>query len=502
MSDRIFITLNGRVLPAQAGTLLSHLIDGEHPCAGRGRCGKCRVLATGALSPVSEAEKKHLSEEELRRGVRLSCLTRAMGDCTVTTEQAGEAQILTSGVLPALSLSPTFEQYGAAIDIGTTTLAAHLYGKDGRLLAQAAAKNPQATFGADVVSRIEAALNGQGQALTAAILQAIDALLYALAEAVGVPTNEIDGVVLTGNTAMLSFACGVDTEPLSHAPFAVKDLFGRGVTAADLPLTALKGCTPVYLAPCISAFVGADTVCAVLSAQLQQHETALLADIGTNGEMALWHKKALTVCSTAAGPAFEGVGISAGMQGTAGAIYKVTVEKGRLISQTIGDTAPRGICGSGLIDAVAAMLQTDVLDEGGYLEGERFALCDTVALTDGDIRMLQLAKSAICAGIITLLKQQDLTPSAKIPLYIAGGFGTNLNLESAAAIGLLPAPLTKSATAIGNAALTGAAMLLLSREMRDKAEQLAKEAILLSLATSSTFSEAYMMGMLLAPTEE
>lgn len=488
---------NGTVMPARVGTLLSDILGMEKPCGGHGRCGKCKVVARGQLSAITQAERQLLSPDEQAQHVRLACMTYVLGDCHISVRACGEAQILTQGAMPPLTLRPEFSQYGVAIDLGTTTLAARLYDSAGALLAEAALPNPQKTHGADVVSRIEVALGGNAHVLSVAVRRALNEIIKELAERAGVETKEIDGAVITGNTVMLSLLAEESVEPFSHAPFAVKRLFGEVQTAGHLGLSSLQQDTPVYLPPCISAFVGADTVCAILSSALCEGDSAMLADIGTNGEMALWHGGRLTVCSTAAGPAFEGAGISMGMQGVGGAIDRVCLAEGRLYAHVIGEGAPKGICGSGLVDAVACMLDLEELDASGYLEGGVFAIEPPVVLTQQDIRMLQLAKSAVCAGLLVLLKQEGITSSAISALYVAGGFGNYLNTKSAARIGLLPGALAEKARAIGNAALAGASMLLLNTGLRQEAEVLARTARVAELSSDPAFSELFMSGMAL-----
>jgi uncharacterized 2Fe-2S/4Fe-4S cluster protein (DUF4445 family) len=250
----------------------------------------------------------------------------------------------------------------------------------------------------------------------------------------------------------------------------------------------------VYLPPCISAFVGADTVCALLATELTKGETALLADIGTNGEMALWHGGRLSVCSTAAGPAFEGVGISQGMRGEEGAVDRVCSVNGRMHAHVIGEGAPRGICGSGLVDAAATMLDLEILDESGYLE-DACPIAEGVSVTPEDVRALQLAKSAIAAGLLTLLWEAGLSKEGALPLFIAGGFGTYLDRRNAERIGLLPRGLARNAVAVGNAALAGASLLLLDREAEAEALSLARRAHTVELATHPVFSEKFMEAM-------
>lgn len=493
MRKKITVTVNGRKLLADPGNTLAQITGTERPCGGHGKCGKCKMIAAGALSQLSEAEQRLLTKDEIQRGVRLSCLTHVLGDCEVETLfPVQKTQIVTEGILPKFE-RPIFSNYGIAMDIGTTTLAARLYGPDGSVLAEASCLNPQSQWGADVISRIEAAMHGEAQSLTHAIQSALNGMILDLSAAVG--SENVDYVVITGNTVMLSLLVGQSVEPFSHAPFEATRLFGEIHTADALSLSALLPDTPVYLPPCIGAFVGADITCAILAAGLCQHDTAMLADIGTNGELALWHKGCLTVCATAAGPAFEGVGISMGMRGEAGAIDKVELQNGTLYAHVIGGAEPKGICGSGLVDAAACLLDNETVDESGYMEGP-VVIKEPVTLTAKDIRMLQLAKSAICAGALTLLDEQDAEPAQVRTLYIAGGFGNYLNKESAGKIGLLPQTLVGASRTVGNAALSGAAMLLLDPGAKAKAETISKIAHVLDLTANAVFADHYMSAMI------
>lgn len=497
MSEKITVTVNGSPVHATAGKTLSEIVKGEKPCGGHGKCGKCRVKAKGHISEPGEAERKLLSGEEISDGVRLACLTYALGDCEVELlADGGRLQIQTGGDLPEFELKPSFAKYAVAIDIGTTTLAARLYDAKGKILAETSGLNPQAEWGADVISRIEAAMDGKSGLLAGSIRNALNGIIIDIAGIADIRPEQIDGVCVTGNTTMLHLLTDEPTDPLSRAPFEVKRFFGEELSAEALDFSCLKPDTWVYLPPCISAFVGADITCAILATQLCAGDTALLVDIGTNGEMALQHDGKLTVCSTAAGPAFEGVGISMGMRGASGAIDKVALSNGEFEAHIIGDRTPVGICGSGLIDAVACMLDAEVIDETGYLEDDEFVVCAPVSLTPKDIRMVQLAKSAICAGMRTLIESCKLR-IADIPvLHIAGGFGNYLNRKSAARIGLLPTELAERARFIGNAALSGASMLMLNSEFKAEAENLARNALVLNLSANPVFSEHYTMGML------
>ncbi len=499
------VTLNGTPHTCPIGTTLSDLMQvhgaGHMPCGGHGKCGKCRVTVTGEMSAPSEDEKRALSSEELAKGVRLACRVTVLGNCTATTAEQGKGQIVTDGRFPASMaarpLSPAFTGYGVAIDIGTTTLAARLYDTTGRLLSETSRLNPQSAWGADVISRMEAAMAGNAGKIAKITRHALDFLIGELATVAEVAMGDIGSVVITGNTVMLHLLTETNVEPLTHAPFAAERLFGETLTAREVGLSAPALGTSVYLPPCIAAFVGADTVTATLASDLREiPETALLCDIGTNGEMVLWHDNTLYACSTAAGPAFEGAGISMGMSGRTGAIDRVWVTDGEIQAHVIGEADPVGLCGSGLVDAVAALLDTELLDETGYLEDDPAEILDPVTVIQEDIRAVQLAKSAIHAGMRTLIHTAKLDCDDVDTLYIAGGFGSYLDVKNAGKIGLLPAELTDRVTVLGNAALTGAAMLLLCDELRPACEKLAKETRIVELAANPVFVSEYMERMM------
>lgn len=493
---KIKVTVNGTPKVVDAGLALSEIVKGEKPCGGHGKCGKCKVIAKGELSAPDSAELKHLSSDELGRGVRLACLAHALGDCEVyEMSNTASAQIMTEGAVVDFELAPSFSQYGVAIDIGTTTIAAHLYDTSGNILAKTACLNPQSEWGADVISRIEAALGGKAGLLAGAIRDALDKIISELADNAVIGTQEIDGAVVTGNTVMLHLLTEESVEPLSHAPFEATRLFGETLSASQLSLSCLCPDTPVYLPPCISAFVGADITCAIIATSLCNGDTAILADIGTNGEMAMWNGNELSVCSTAAGPAFEGVGISMGMRGSEGAIDKVNLINGETYAHVIGDKEAKGICGSGLVDAIACLLDTEEIDESGFMEDDPCVIESPVSLTQEDVRMVQLAKSAICAGMLTLADMGGLSVSDIGAAYIAGGFGNYLNMANAEKIGLLPRGFADKAKSVGNAALGGASMMLLGEGFKAEAAELAKKAAVLELSTNKKFSELYINGM-------
>lgn len=498
----VTLKYNGKEIKVPKGTLISSAIYSDTPCGGHGRCGKCRVIAIGELSPISENERKLLGEE-LGRGVRLACCTRIEEDCEIydlDNKDIRTENILTVSDTANIAPDPDFSRFGVALDIGTTTLAARLYDPNGFLLASASADNPQSKLGADVISRIEAALDGRDGELAELIRGATDDIIISLCRSANISPRDIEKVVITGNTTMLHLLTLESVFPLSRAPFTAKRMFGEYLKAKELGLLSISPDTLIYLPPCISAFVGADTVCAIIATELCSSDTSrMLVDIGTNGEMAIWHKGCLRVTSTAAGPAFEGVGISMGMRASVGAIDKVRNENGRLCLHALGDVEPVGICGSGLIDVISCLVGIGELDDSGYLDDDPYYLTSKVTLTGADIRAVQLAKSAICAGLEALVSSAGADMGELDKLYVAGGFGNYLDRGSAASIGLIPSALAKNSQAVGNAALGGASMLLLNKGARDEGEKLARKAISVQLANDPIFAESYMMGMCLEP---
>ncbi|MCL2507891.1 MAG: ASKHA domain-containing protein [Oscillospiraceae bacterium] len=485
----------------------------ELPCGGRGKCHKCKITARGELSPEGDGEMKLLSVAERESGIRFACLTYALGD--VTLELAGRKNDLLIVMEHQLSVSgfePLGKKFGAAVDVGTTTVAAYLFElSGGKLLAEAAAVNPQARFGADVISRLDFSLKGGRLELAETVRGCIEELIFRLCGESGTSASEIDAMVIVGNTAMLYLLCAADPSSICAVPFIQDRAFGERVTPAELSLPiAPDAC--VYLARTMSAYVGADMTAAVLSSKItEKKEVSLLVDIGTNGEMALFAGGRLLCCSTAAGPAFEGAGIHGGMTAGEGAVSRVKLEGGAFLVSVIGDVPAKGICGSGIIEALAAMLDAEILDETGVIEEDgheftayirefggqpAFVLPGTeVLITQADVRAVQLAKSAICAGITSLLCEAGMTPEDVDALYIAGGFGSRIDCAAAERIGLIPRGFAKKARAIGNAAGAGASEMLLSKSALERSEDITKSAHTLELSTSKTFMDAYIDGM-------
>ncbi len=426
------------------------------PCGGKGVCQKCKVIAN--LQEV------------------LACQTYISENTYVNyNTNEDDIQGLTEGFMSSFSKNPlTDNGYGIAVDIGTTTIAGHIYKfPQCEKIKEAAVPNTQAVYGADVISRIEFSNNGGIKKLQNCVIEQIEKIKQGIA---------VEKCVITGNTTMLHLLTANDPSGIAVAPFEPKTLFGEWQDN-------------IYLPKCISAYVGADMTCAILSSGILNDKTSFLVDIGTNGEMALWHNGSLICCSTAAGPALEGGGISQGSLAVKGAINEVYIENGEIKYNTIDNAKPTGICGTGIIDAIACMKKSGIIDESGYLE-EDFEIGNSgIYITAKDVRQVQLAKAAIRAGIDTLIYECDINYDEIDRFCIAGGFGSFINIESACEIGLIPSEVSRKAIAIGNAALSGAAMILQSFDCLRESEKIASIAEVVELSTNSYFIDKYMENM-------
>ena len=423
----------------------------EFPCGGESGCGGCKIRVLSGHIPITATMRQALSEAELAQGWRLACCAEARESVVVEVDQ-WSLPVLTDE--QATPLEPR-DGFGAAIDLGTTTLVAQLVDlATGEVLAVETALNPQARHGADVMSRIQYDLRHPGE-LTAMIRQTLGQMLARLGAG-----RALEEVLIVGNTAMHHLFCGLSVEPLAAVPFHSPNLSARHFTG--WPGGACFSLPSVLFLPCLGGFVGSDLLAGIVATRLhEQSAPHALFDIGTNGEIVLGSRDGILCASTAAGPAFEGGRISAGMTARAGAIDAVRVQDGAYECHVLGGQAARGICGSGLVDAAACALELgQILPSGRLANGAKtLRLTEIVSLTQSDIRELQLAKGAMAAG----LKMLAVTPPRS--LWLAGAFGSYIKEASARAIGLLPQDV--AIQPVGNSALRGARMLLLTPTHRD-----------------------------------
>ncbi len=497
----------------QAGIILNTV------CGGKGTCGKCLVY----LEPDAREV--------------LACQYKIDSDLTVTipvSSKLFEQRILTESVDTKAQIQPNvYKKYlregsatmifGLAVDLGTTTVVARLIDMaGGQCLATQAALNPQTRFGDDVVSRIAYAQTGKEFAdLQEAIIDCINDLTAKLCKKAAIETNDVFEMCVAGNTTMNHIFLGLPITQLGQAPYEAYSLDAHEVTPGELGLQ-INPAGNIYTIENIAGFVGADTTAVALAADIDSaEEMTLIVDIGTNGEIVLGTKDKLYAASCAAGPALEGARITCGSRAFDGAIEAVVINEGDIDLDVIGNAPPRSICGSGLIDAVAVMLDLGVINgTGRFVEPKtlehklppailaRFFEQDgqpafhlagagnsSVFLSQKDIREMQLAKGAIRAGIKLLQQKIGLEDSGIKRILLAGAFGNYIRRQSALRIGLLPAVQAEKIHFVGNAAAAGAQMILLSRQCRDQARELARKIEYVEIAHEPDFQMVFAESM-------
>lgn len=440
----------------------------EFPCGGHGRCKGCRVKVSSSGVPITPADAQRFSPAELSQGWRLSCQLRARGPLSLELAQWSSAVLEDQSTL---HVKPA-EGLGIAIDLGTTTIAAQLVDlKSGTVLGVRTALNAQAQHGADIMSRIDFAVNRGGHSrLQQLIRNQLRELVLSLLTPQPTPASPVGEIVVVGNAAMHHLFCGLDLTPLSTYPFeSSHDGEWRSTVGAlgwvdsvspDSP-PALPSSTSIRFLGGLGSFVGSDLTAGILATRMhERHELTLLIDLGTNGEIVLGNRDRFLCASTAAGPAFEGARITHGMRAATGAIAEVHLVGRQLQCRVIGSVPPRGLCGSGLVDAAACALDLGMLQPDGRLpHGNPILLAPPISVSQSDIRELQLAKGAIAAGVRTLLQQWGAAASDVTQVWLAGAFGNYLNRISAQRIGLIEFP-PEIVHPVGNTALLGAKLAL------------------------------------------
>ena len=475
-------------------------LEPDAPCGGNGKCGKCRV-------EILEGKKT---------GVVLACQTPVDSDMKIDTMLQEKVQrILAEGKTRSVPVDPGITltdpdsgrpYYLMAFDIGTTTVVGYLLdGKDGHEAGVASMMNPQHQFGADVISRANYVLENGGEQMRKVIVDALNQLIGKACTDAGILREDIIQISIVGNTCMHHLFLGISPASLVHAPYTPAVSERLVLNAGDYGLDVQRKAELIML-PDIAGYVGADTCgCLLALRQDQKDEISLMIDIGTNGEMVLGNRNRLVTCSTAAGPAFEGAKIECGMRGAAGAVDHVKYENGKWDYTTVGNQPAVGLCGSGLIDLVAGLLDAGMLDENGALSSGQekqgvFMLVPLeqagnergVYLTQKDIGEVQLAKAAIAAGIQMLMKRLGITEEEICSVYIAGAFGNYMDPVSAGKIGLLPAALVKKVKPVGNAAGEGAKIALVNEREMLEMDELVGKIDFVELAASGDFQDYFI----------
>jgi len=388
---------------------------------------------------------------------------------------------------------------GIAIDVGTTTVAVYLVDMEkGAVVATAGDINAQNIYGADVTSRIRYSSDSGHEKLTQVIREQLSLMINKVCESEEIKSDQIKSITIAANTVMQHIVAGLSPISLGKAPFTPVSLFGGELPVWDgLPVTKH---TKIYYSPAVSAYVGGDITAGIFAVDFEDiNKPALFIDIGTNGEIVLKNKDTYYCCATAAGPAFEGAEISKGMAATDGAIDHVWLESdGELEFSVIGGGIPKGFCGSGLLDLLAVLLDIGVVDKTGrLLEKDRYYLDEVldIFITAEDIRKLQLAKAAIAAGIEVLLHFARIKESDIGLLALAGGFGSYMDINSAAKVGLIPKSLLPVAKVYGNTAGEGAVKTLIDNNAHECLEKIRKHCEYVELSSISFFNDRFVEQM-------
>jgi uncharacterized 2Fe-2S/4Fe-4S cluster protein (DUF4445 family) len=507
-------------------TILELLKTANHPlrapCAGRRVCGKCRlqVVDTSPIPVLAEPtleEAQFLSPEDRQAGIRLGCMARFQRDGDVCVKLPDDTLVSLDHVFypvfPAISNDQGTERFKkapglskpmrVAVDIGTTTITVCLIDMARQRLAGFASEaNSQKSFGSDVMARIKAVRDNPAnlQKLQALVVTQVEQMIDQLL--VTAHAGAVERIVVCGNTTMLHLLLGVDTDGMACLPFQPVFLDSKKHCAKDYGFKTLADCR-LELLPGISAFVGADLTAGVLASGLHlADKPELLLDIGTNGEMVLGNSEGLSATATAAGPAFEGGHIEWGCPGIPGALDHAGWNDHGFWFSTIGNKPLVGVCGSGLIDSVAALYRAELISETGFLElpgnGDRFypEAGNPLYLSQADIRQLQLAKAAIAAGIKVLCSKTGILLSDIQRVHLAGGFGSFINPASALAIGLLPAELNGRVVAAGNTALRGTVEAAIQPDAWTLCEQIAARTKVIDLSAEPEFMTIFVDSML------
>ncbi len=466
-----------------------------------------------------DASHLHMNYLVLRK---LSHVLREAGwKVTVSVFTVGEV----SEVQDIFPGDVTMKRYGAAVDIGTTTVVVYLVEMaTGRVVGTASSYNSQVKCGDDVITRIVYATEKNGlQELQALAVGNISGMLSELAEKNNISTGMIDYIVVAGNTTMTHLFYGINPQYIREEPYIPTATFFPLVRGKSVGL-AIDPQAVVYSMPNVASYVGGDISSGVLVSQIHKKEkVSLFIDIGTNGEIVLGNKEWLVTAACSAGPAFEGSGIKFGMRAMEGAIEEVEIDPKtyEVNYRVIGDVKPIGICGSGMIDALAEMYLTGVIDQKGKIRQEiaskrirhgesgpeyvlawrvESAINKEIVITEVDLDNLIRAKAAVYAGFSTLLAQMHVAFTDVEKVYIAGGFGRYIDVERAVAIGMLPDLPVDRFVFLGNTSIMGAYFALLCDRLRHEAEEIARRMTYLELSVSRSFMDEYLSALFLPHT--
>lgn len=454
------VKINGRNFSAENGDLLSDIlikngISHEHICNGKGICKKCTLLVNG--------------KEEL------SCRYSIQSDINVTTPEKGTISSFTG----AEETEKPSENMCFVLDIGTTTLALCLVSLDEKKIIRSTSRtNPQRIFGADVIARIDYCKNNGTENLQKVLIEEINGMIDEIA------VDCVHTLFVAGNTTMLHLFFGVDCSEIGVYPYTPAFLESKKIISDKI-----HGITEIISLPCIDTFAGADVVAGLNFAETPDNgKYNLLIDLGTNAEIALFSKEKTLCTSAAAGPCFEGANITCGMSATDGAIF--SYGKGKIA--TVKNTAPKGICATGLIDIIAELLADGIIDNTGFLESGEFLVTEDVFITQNDIQQYLLAKSAVYSAICSLMKSADIEYDDIDKMYISGGFSSEININNAVSTGLIPCELKEKFIPVNNSSLLGAVKFVCEN---NNLKSITEKAEYTDLSSDKYFSEKFIENM-------
>jgi uncharacterized 2Fe-2S/4Fe-4S cluster protein (DUF4445 family) len=462
----------------------------EFPCGGNGTCGKCKVRLIDGHIETTELHQQKLDKLALSADWRLACFSKCTSDIML---EIGQFDHLILADETEFDFIPQ-AGYGIAVDLGTTTLVTQLIDlSSAKVLAVETMLNPQIRFGSDLISRIQACLDGHVDELTQMIRSAIGNMIELMLIKHDINLQKI---VLVGNSAMQLIFSACDVSPLAMYPFQVENLGMKTFKSEELGWKFQVSET-IKFYPSIGSFVGSDILAGIAAIGIDQKESyTALIDLGTNGEIVIGNKNRIVCASTAAGPAFEGANISMGMRAVTGAISSFSLDIETITAHAIGNTSPKGICGSALIDAIAILRKLDKIGLFGEINSgeDQIILTGAILLTQKDINEFQLAKAAISAGMTILANKLSILLSDIQEVYIAGGFGNYINLEHVCDIGLIELP-EERIHKMGNTALIGAKMFLFNNEQIIK--EILQKTEHINLEGDPNFQDIYVDKMML-----
>ena len=539
--QKIQITSNGQSYLAERGqTALEALVNNglllRSDCGGKGRCGKCQVKIHDpdpeSLSPPGDGEVKILGQKGLAAGYRLACCTTLLNDISLEIPASARLSASVLEKAPPLLLEKhavskdrgddLIENYGLAVDLGTTTIAVYLCDPAaGKVIASIAMRNPQALFGDDVMSRISA-IGTDPDLLKRLQRMAINTIEWGAQALIGssrIEATHVKTMIVVGNSIMIHIFVGQSPSSIGVYPYEPQFVEEKRFSAKSIGLR-FNPKAEVRTLPLITGFIGADTVSAAIAADLEDTPVGtMLVDVGTNGEIMFLGKQGVVATSCATGPAFEGATIHHGIQAVPGAIDAVKIDrKKRKVSYSViqnktgKNKRPAGICGTGVISAVAELLRAEIIlkdgafnskikhpnlepDENGTLQyilvpPEKSADGRAIVLTQKDVRAIQLAKGAIRTGIELLCIETNIDTPGRI--LLAGAFGSYIESQDALTLGMLPVLTPQEIEGVGNAAGAGAILTLFDERFAKKAKALSRSTRVLDLSTHPEFQDTFI----------